>query len=298
MMWVFITFLAFSSQVLRNTFSKRLYEKIGAETVSFTRFLFGLPIVAIFYLLTSDYLGNVKILSNNYFIWIFVFSVTQIIANALLIHLFKYKNFAVSISFTKIEPVFVAIMASAIIPERLSIIGILGITISFLGIMFASLAKEKLNLRNIQLSFKAKSTYIGLLSGLLFAIAVIAIKIAFQYLEADNKLSKPIFTLQIALIIQSVIMLPRIYFKKRKEFKYIFKNPKIPFTIGLFSSLGSFFWFLAFVLAKVAYVRTFGQLEFVLSILISVYVFKEKISKNEISGMIFLIIGTILVLFA
>ncbi len=51
-------------------------------------------------------------------------------------------------------------------------------------------------------------------------------------------------------------------------------------------------------MANVAYVRTFGQLEFVLSIFVSIYFFKEKISKNEILGMLFLICGAILIVFA
>ena len=125
-----------------------------------------------------------------------------------------------------------------------------------------------------------------------------AIKLSFNYLDTDSKLNKSIFSLFAALIIQSGLMLIYMLFKRKKELIYILENPRLPLLIGLFSSLGSFFWFVAFSMASIAYVRTFGQLEFMLSVLISVYLFKENVTKNEIFGMLLLVLGTILILFA
>jgi len=68
--------------------------------------------------------------------------------------------------------------------------------------------------------------------------------------------------------------------------------------IILLQFLGSFFWFFAFAIAYVAYVKTLGQIEFILGILMSWYYFKEKIYKNEIFGMIIMAIGTIILIFA
>ncbi len=250
--------------------------------ISFTRFFFGLPIVIIAYTYIVYSEANLEINSNYFYVWIFVFAVFQVAATAFLISLFNYKNFAVSVSYTKSETLFVAILGTIILSEQISNIGIAGILISFSGIMFSTLAKGELKLKNIINSFNQKSTYIGFLSGLMFAIALVAIKLSFNYLDTDSKLNKSIFSLFAALIIQSGLMLIYMLFKRKKELIYILENPRLPLLIGLFSSLGSFFWFVAFSMASIAYVRTFGQLEFVLSVLISVHLFKENVTKNEL----------------
>ena len=69
-------------------------------------------------------------------------------------------------------------------------------------------------------------------------------------------------------------------------------------AIGSLSGLGSFLWFVAFNLSFIAYVKTLGQLEFLLSLLMSAYYFKEKIYKYELIGMIIVVIGNIILLFA
>ena len=68
--------------------------------------------------------------------------------------------------------------------------------------------------------------------------------------------------------------------------------------VGATSVVGSAGWFTAFTLERAAYVKTLGQVEFVLTLAISVLYFKELPKKMELLGMAALISGVILLLLA
>ncbi|MBN1253388.1 MAG: EamA family transporter [Bacteroidales bacterium] len=281
---------------MRNFFSKKLYSQVRADSVSFTRFFFGFPIglIALVFIVLNGL--TIHVVSSEFYIWVFVFASMQLVATGLLVSLFKFKNFAISLSYAKTETIFVAILGFFILSEKISFLAIIGIIVSFIGIMTASLSKFEA--KNILKSLNQKSTYIGLLTGLLFAIAVVSIKLSYNFIETNSNVNKSIIVLIISLSIQIVFMLPYMIFKRRNDLKFILKNPKVPILIGVFSSLGSFFWFFAFSLTSLAYVRTFGQLEFIISLIITIKYFKENISKIEIIGMILLIFGILILLYA
>ena len=67
--------------------------------------------------------------------------------------------------------------------------------------------------------------------------------------------------------------------------------------VGLFSALGSVGWFSAMTLERVAYVKTVSQLEVVLSILVSYWVFKERLRTYEFLGMALVVSAIFVLLF-
>jgi len=239
MLWILITLLAVVSQLFRNAFSKKLSEKLHPVVVSLCRFLYGLPIITVIYFVASHFYGKVEIVSSEFFLWILLFSICQITANTLWVSLFNHKNFAVSISYIKIETIFVAIFGGLFLAEKISILGWAGIIIAFLGLFFTTLAKEKIGIKNLQQSLFQKSSYIGFSAGIIFAVATIAAKKSFVFLEADAILLKSTFALWCTLIMQVFILLPFAFLMHKKNLLEIFKNPKIPFQIGTLSGLGN-----------------------------------------------------------
>jgi drug/metabolite transporter (DMT)-like permease len=62
---------------------------------------------------------------------------------------------------------------------------------------------------------------------------------------------------------------------------------------------GSLCWFVAFALQTAAYVKALGQVELILSLLASVFFFRETITRREIAGMgllVLSILGLVLVI--
>jgi len=296
MLWILLTLSAVVSQTIRNVFYKKLSGKLSSETITLCRFLFGLPVIIVGYLIGKSLYGGVRILSLEFFFWVVLFAVAQILATALLISLFHHKNFTVSITYVKSEAMFVTFLGIVFLSEQIPFLGWLGIIIAFLGLLLASFAKERIGFTAIKKSFQRKSSYLGLLSGLLFAMAAIAVKSSFIFLEAGQLFMKPVFILMFSYSFEVALLLPIIFLKRRDELSKILRDPRIPFFIGVFSAFGSFFWTFAYVLAYVAYVTIVGKVEFILSTLISIFYFNEKVYKNEVLGMVVMVVGIVLLI--
>jgi len=297
-MWIIITLWAIISQLLRNTFSKKISKSYSPLTVSFARFMYWIPIAWIWFYIGQYFYWIPEITSVKFYIYISLFAVSQIIANSLLIMLFNYKNFTVSLTYVKVETIFAWIIALFFLWEMLSTLWIIWVIIAFVWLILSTFSKKKVSIWNIKESVFQKSSYIWLLSGLFFAIAVVFIKKTFEYIETDLNFMKASMVLIVWLFIQTIILWIYLYFKKKKELVSIIKNPKIPFAIWSLWALWSFFCNFAFSLTFIAYVKTLWQIEFIFSVLIYIYYFKEKIYKNEIIWMLLIVIGTIAIVFA
>jgi drug/metabolite transporter (DMT)-like permease len=103
-------------------------------------------------------------------------------------------------------------------------------------------------------------------------------------------------TLAAVTAIQTLLM--GIYMWLREPFAYreICRNLPFSVLIGLTSVAGSLAWFSAMTLQKAAYVRTLGQVELVLSLLVSYLVFREKSTRYEILGMAMIVAGIVILL--
>ena len=82
------------------------------------------------------------------------------------------------------------------------------------------------------------------------------------------------------------------------ELRVIFGKWRPSWFVGATSGVGSAGWFTAFTLERAAYVKTLGQVEFVLTLAISILYFRERPKKMELLGMAVLISGVILLLLA
>ena len=134
-----------------------------------------------------------------------------------------------------------------------------------------------------------------MISGGCFSIATLFLREASLGLESENFVLSAGTTLFTTLLIQTVLMGVYLYIRERNQWPLIIKQWNKAGLIGVFSVLGSGCWFTAFTLASAAYVKTVGQIEIIFTILVSIFIFKEKIKKHEALGMI-LIITSVLVL--
>jgi drug/metabolite transporter (DMT)-like permease len=67
---------------------------------------------------------------------------------------------------------------------------------------------------------------------------------------------------------------------------------------GFLGALASQFWFLAFALATAASVRTLALVEVLFAQAISTFVFHQKISPREGAGIVIVVIGVALLIWA
>ncbi|MEY8840857.1 EamA family transporter, partial [Cribrihabitans sp. XS_ASV171] len=76
-----------------------------------------------------------------------------------------------------------------------------------------------------------------------------------------------------------------LYWRDRDELRAVWATRSTGVFVGLTSMGGSFCWFWAFTLQNAAYVKALGQVELIFSLLASTLVFRETVTRRELTGM-------------
>ncbi|MGL1890324.1 MAG: DMT family transporter [Spirochaetaceae bacterium] len=296
-MWIIFSLIATLSQVTRNLFSKQLVSSYPVMVIALSRFIYALPVVLISYLTLANIKGSVNIDSSLFFLWALLMGICQILATYFRVSLFRYKSFAVSLTIVQIDTIIVAIIGVLFLKEYLNVYAWIGLLTATTGLILASFSKNRVTLENIKNSLFTKSSLIALLTGLFLALAGVCAKQTFSYISGPNNILESLFSLSFILISEISVLLPISLYREKSSVLLLFKKPIKPMIIGICSGIGSFCWLTAYSLTNIAYVRTVGQLEFIIATLITVYYFKEKIFKLEITGMIMVSLGTLILIF-
>ncbi|MFL2682415.1 MAG: EamA family transporter [Alphaproteobacteria bacterium] len=293
--WIPITIFAAFSQNLRSIYQKKLQKNMSNISSTYTRFLFGLPFVLIYFLFLYNFSNSKFLVSNintTFLLYCLIGGISQIIATLLLLKIFKTNNFSVATSYSKTEPIQAAFFGFILLSDPISFIGLIGIIIGLIGIMITSI--KKINLR---INFFNLSVFYGLLSGSLFGLSAVLFRGASHSLFSIDYMLTSSFTLLIAIVIQTLILTFYILLTDIKQFYLLYFNWKDGLIVGFFGAFASICWFYAMSIQNVAYVRALGQIELIFTILASILYFKEKIIANEILGVLIILIGILIILF-
>jgi len=293
--WIPITIFAAFSQNLRSIYQKKLQKNISNISSTYTRFLFGLPFVFIYFLFLYNYSNTTFLVSNinlQFIFYCLIGGISQIIATFLLLKIFMTNNFSVATAYSKTEPIQAAFFGFIILSDPISFIGFIGILIGLIGILITSIKKV-----NLSINFFNLSVFYGLLSGSLFGLAAVLFRGASHSLFSIDYILTSSFTLLIAIGIQTLILTIYILFKDIKQFYLLYLNWKDGLIVGFFGAFASICWFYAMSVQNVAYVRALGQIELIFTILASIFYFKEKIIKTEILGILITLTGILIILF-
>lgn len=293
-LWVPITILAAFSQNIRSIYQKKLQDKMSNMSSTYTRFLFGLPFVLIYFLFLNYFSNTTFQITNintTFLKYCLFGGVSQIIATFLLLKIFKTSNFSVATSYSKTEPIQAALFGFILLNDSISFIGFFGILVGLVGIIITSFKVE--SFRN---TFFKISVFYGLLSGALFGLSAVLFRGASHSLFSIDYLLTSSFTLLIAISIQIFILTIYIAYTDIKQFNLLYINVKDGLIVGFFGALASICWFYAMSIQNVAYVRALGQVELIFTVLASVFYFKEKTSLSQLIGIFTIFFGLLLIL--
>lgn len=292
--WVYWTLLAAVMQSVRTAGQKVLVADISSVSATLVRYLFGLPFVVLYlaWLLAARHwqfpeFNSVFLLSG------FFAGVLQIIATVLLIQLFTLRNFAVGSTFIRTEIVLTALIGFALFAETVSLFGWLAIMVCVAGLVLISLAKTGL----ISSLWNQSAVY-GLGAGLCFALTSLLLRQASLSLGLDDPMFSAALTLMYMVTLQTIITLAWVARWRPGELTVIAAKWRPCLFVGATAVAGSVGWFTAMTLELAAYVKTLGQVEFLVSLLIAVYFFKERPSRLELVGMSLIVIGAVGILLA
>ncbi len=295
-MWILLTLGAVTFQVIRNGLQKTLKKQLSDTTITWTRFLFSLPIIlSLLTYICFTQLASITSLPKSFFIYCALAGLFQILGNISLVNLFGKRNFTVGITYMKTETVQTAIIATILLGEFLDFKAINAVILATLGVILLSpLAQQG---KKFFSKLFDKTALIGIACGFFFTITAIFIKKAILITEYSGFYAA-LLTLLFMNLAQNILLL--FYTAKISDLKTechkLANNLKPAAAIGVLSFFGSICWFYAFALADLTLVKLVGQTEVIFSFFISHRLFKEEISRLEIAGIILIMLSIILII--
>jgi drug/metabolite transporter (DMT)-like permease len=289
--WVFFTLSAVVLQTFRNALQGKLSVNMRTSGVTLARFLFAPPIALTYLVLLYTFSNQViPEFSLKFVFFVLLSSVLQISATALMVILFKQKNFAVGAGLAKSEALVAGVLGTLFFGSQLSLFGWVGILVGAGAIYILSGGGRK-----GQLSLK--TVIIGLACGTCFALTSLFVR------EASHLLNVPFphsaaWVLLWVICIQTTLLVSYIAVKDRSTFVVLKNNTKMTLVTSIISCFGTICWFSAVSLHHVAYVKTLGQVEVLLTMLVATFWLKNRVQKHEVIGLLLIAVASILVMWA
>jgi len=294
--WIPIAVGAALMQAVRTAGQKHMTCTVSTIGASYVRFLFGLPLAVGYMLALKAGFGlDWPVPTRTFWTFTAACAAAQIGGTVLLVYLFNFRNFAVGTTYARTEALLTALIGTLFFHEIISFAGWLAIAISVGGVVLVTLARTGIAGETLLTRLADRPAWIGICSGLGFALASLCLRTASLSLDQANWLFAAALTLTTVLTIQTAVLTVWLVWRDRAQFANIARSWRIACFIGLTSMLGSTGWFTAMTIERAAYVKALGQIEFIFTLAISVLFFRERVTQKEFVGMS-LVAGGIVVL--
>jgi drug/metabolite transporter (DMT)-like permease len=291
--WAAFTIIAAASQTARNAMQRELIVTLGTLGATHVRFLFGFPFALVL-------LAGVLVFTEMplprpgvaFWPWVFAGTVTQILATALMLAAMGERSFVVAIAYIKTEPVQVAVFGFLVLGDALTLPMVIAILVATAGVIIMSFKPRG------GAKADALPTLLGLGSGAMFALSAVTYRGAILSLAGTPFVMAATFTLTVGLALTASLLSLYLALRDPAVLLAIVRAWRPAVFAGALGALASEFWFLAFALASAASVRTLGLVEVLFAQAISSFVFKQPTSRREAVGIVLVVVGVALLIWA
>ncbi len=291
MSWILFTLGAVILQTVRNALQSKLSGAVNTSGVTLSRFILAPPIALVYLLiLYSSSASQVPEFSGSFITVILCASLLQIAATSLMVILFKQKNFAIGAGLAKSEALVAGVVGMLFFGSYLTPLG-------WAGIVIGAIAVFVLSSGNRLHGISVKTMVIGLACGTCFALTSLLVREASHMLNVQHTVAAA-WVLLWVLCVQTISLSGYIALTKPFVFRQLTNAKKQVLAISTVSCLGSICWFTAMALQHVALVKTLGQLEVLLTLVLSHYWLKNAVTKREIAGLLLIGLAAIFVMWA
>jgi drug/metabolite transporter (DMT)-like permease len=290
-LWAVFTLIAAAAQTVRNAAQRELTGKLGTVGATHVRFLFGCPFALVFLLAMFGTGGTLPRPTSSFWPWLLDGALTQIAATALMLAAMEERSFVVAIAYIKTEPVQVALFGLLFLGDAVTPMMAAAIVIATAGVIVMSL-KGGASVGGL------RPTVLGLSAGACFALSAIGFRGAILSLHDPSYAMAATFTMAAGLVLQAALMTLYLALRDRAVLTAIIAAWRPSVFAGFMGALASQFWFLAFALATAASVRTLALVEVLFAQAISHFVFRQPVSPREGVGIVVIVIGVVLLIWA
>jgi drug/metabolite transporter (DMT)-like permease len=290
--WVPITISAAFFQNLRSALQKHLKGRLSTTGATFARFAYAAPLALLYLTALATFTGEALPRPNAAFVLYAVAGgLAQIVATALLLYSFSFRNFAVGTTYSKTETVQTAIFGIVVLGDPLGLNGAAAILISLIGVMAISVARSPMSFSGLLASCTEKPALIGLASGALFGIAAISYRGASLSLGDHGFLIRAAYTLACVTAFQTLAMALFMRAREPGQVTAVLRSWRVAAWAGVTGMIASAGWFTAMTIQNAAYVRALGQIELVFTFAASILFFHERPNATEVAGIVLVIAG-------
>ncbi len=284
-------------QNLRSALQKHLTERLSTGGATYARFIYALPFAVLYVAALAASPGfDLPTPNVTFALYAAIGGMAQMLATALLIALFSFRNFAVGTTYSKTETVQAAIFGAVILGDRLSVAAAVAILVSLLGVVMLSASKTGVGLGRMLVAWTERTALIGLASGAVFGVSVVSYRAASLSLGGEGFLIQAAFTLACVLCFQTLAMGAYLLWREPGQLGRVLRAWRVAGWVGVTGMMGSAAWFTAMTLQNAAYVRALGQIELVFTFIAAHLFFRERSTGLEIGGIAVIVAGILILL--
>ena len=290
-LWALFTVIAAASQTVRNATQRELTTTLGTAGATHVRFLFGLPFAALF--LVAVVIASGQALPRppiSFWPWVHAGALAQIAATALMLAAMNDRSFVVVYAYIKTEPVQAALFGLVFLGDTVTLPMAAAILIATVGVVVMALKPGA--------TLGLRATVLGLAAGSMFALSAVGYRGAILSLGLPNYLMAATYTMVVGLIVQVAVLSLYLWLRDPGVIRAILRHWRPSMLAGFLGALASQFWFLAFALATAASVRTLALVEVLFAQAISTIVFKQVTTPRETLGIVLIVFGVLLLIWA
>jgi drug/metabolite transporter (DMT)-like permease len=289
-MWIPVTVAAACFQTARTAMQQRLRSLLSVSGAGFVRYLYGAP-VAIVALAVAASIDGLPTPPARFWPIIAGGGLAQIVGTIFMIRAFDARDFAIGTVYTKTEVVQVAVFSLVFLGEPLRPLGWLATAVCFAGVVVLAGGRGVLQVRD-------RAVLFGVAAGGAFALASVGIRAASRSLldgqEGDGHvIARALLTLAVMNTMQIVMHGGYLAVRERDQLRLSVVHWRSSSVVGVLSVCGSACWALAFTLENAARVRTFGQVELLITFAVAHWWLGERHGRREYVASALVLLGVV-----
>jgi drug/metabolite transporter (DMT)-like permease len=298
-LWIPLTIAAAFFQNIRSALQKHLKGKLSTLGAAYVRFIYALPIALVYFYVVLQFTGEpVPEFDGRFVFYALTGGICQIMFTVFLLWLFSFHNFAVGTTISKLETVMVALFGLVLLGDRITTAIVIAISMSSVGLVILSAGQARLGFASLLRGLWRLPTLIGLVCAAWLGASVVLFRAASLSLGLDNFVVAAAFTLLIVVVLQSLLMGILIALREPGQLRKVLVHWRPAMLVGISGGLASIGWFSAFTLQNATHVRALGQIELLFTFAATLLFLREKVSSQEIMGIVLITSSIIVILLA
>ena len=293
LLWVPITLVAATAQLLRNGAQAGLTSRIGTLGATQVRFIYGLPFAVLFLAaglaLSGEAMPRFDLAALG---WTLLGGLCQIGGSAMMLVVMNRRAFGVSYAYIKTEPAIVALLGVVLLGDRLPPLAWAAIAIVTAGVLLASTPLREAR----ALIGETRMILAGIASGAMYGLSAISFRGGIGELDSGSFVIRALAVLVVSLAMQTAILGSWLALRNRPAFIGSLREWRRSMGAGCMGAVASSFFFSAFALTPAANVRTLALVELPLAALMARRLTGKSPARHELAGMGVVMAGVALLL--